>query len=550
MTSDPGTSSDQAAQAVQVARLYFYQGLTTGEIAAELGVSRPRVSRLLTLARRSGLVEIRIHDPPSIPRCWKPSWHPFSRPRAARGRVPPGSSEALSLERVAAYSANLLGNTLQPGQTVGLAWGNTLDAVSRALKPRAIPELTFVQLNGSANAHDFVSGFVTDTLLRFARAYGGRAHLFPVPTFFDNPQTKHLMWQERSVRHVLGLQDRAEVLLYSLGSTQADSPSHVYTAGYLGVQEQTELGEQGVVGDLATVFYRADGSSGAFRSTSAPVAPIWPGSGPPLRPSAWWRASVRPAPCTRPCGAVWRKPWWSMSGRRGRCWSWTERTRAELAGSGLGWPGDNGVPNRRPAPLYPEAMTAPQPEPQPSSVAARPAAPGHAEELHAPPVNPLVYQLVVTAMNLPGCCAASTSTPWGASTFRRPAPSWWSPGRTSRHSIRSSSPRSCRATMCSSCPKKSCSNRRRRHHQGGRRSHRPQRQRRGGHSHRAADLKEDGSLGLFPEGTRGGGQMQGGVALIALRGRAPVLPVGLRRDGKRWLVRFGPSSSPKAVSRR
>ncbi len=48
-------------------------------------------------------------------------------------------------------------------------------------------------------------------------------------------------------------------------------------------------------------------------------------------------------------------------------------------------------------------------------------------------------------------------------------------------------------------------------------------------------LKEDGTLGLFPEGTRGGGQMQGGVALLALRGRAPVLPVGLRRDGKRWL---------------
>lgn len=263
MTSDLSASPDQAAQAVQVARLYFYQGLTTGEIAAELGVSRPRVSRLLTLARRSGLVEIRIHDPAEHPQVLEAELRvrfPGLAPHVVD--VPPGSSEALSLERVAAYSANLLGNTLQPGQTVGLAWGNTLDAVSRALKPRAIPELTFVQLNGSANAHDFVSGFVTDTLLRFARAYGGRAHLFPVPTFFDNPQTKHLMWQERSVRHVLDLQDRAEVLLYSLGSTQADSPSHVYTAGYLGAQEQAELSEQGVVGDLATVFYRADGSFG------------------------------------------------------------------------------------------------------------------------------------------------------------------------------------------------------------------------------------------------------------------------------------------------
>ncbi|WP_241191144.1 lysophospholipid acyltransferase family protein [Deinococcus psychrotolerans] len=60
-------------------------------------------------------------------------------------------------------------------------------------------------------------------------------------------------------------------------------------------------------------------------------------------------------------------------------------------------------------------------------------------------------------------------------------------------------------------------------------------------------LKEDGTLGLFPEGTRGGGngQMQGGVGLLALRGKAPVLPVGLRQEGKRWLVRFGPLIEPK-----
>ncbi len=123
-----------------------------------------------------------------------------------------------------------------------------------------MPELTFVQLNGSANAQDFMSGFVTDTLQRFARNYGGQAHLFPVPTFFDNPRTKQMMWQERSVRHVLDLQGRADMLLYSLGSAQADTPSHVYAAGYLGAAERSELASQGVVGDLATVFYRADGS--------------------------------------------------------------------------------------------------------------------------------------------------------------------------------------------------------------------------------------------------------------------------------------------------
>lgn len=57
-------------------------------------------------------------------------------------------------------------------------------------------------------------------------------------------------------------------------------------------------------------------------------------------------------------------------------------------------------------------------------------------------------------------------------------------------------------------------------------------------------LQRGGTLGIFPEGTRGGGEVQGGVALLALKGKAPVLPVGLRREGRRWIVEFGPPIAP------
>ncbi|UBV45005.1 sugar-binding transcriptional regulator (plasmid) [Deinococcus taeanensis] len=255
------TTDDTAAQAVQVARLYYHQGLTTDAIARELGLSRPKVSRLLTLARRTGLVEIRIHDPQAQPQSLEAQLsarYPFLRPQVVR--VPPGSPENIWLDRVAVAAARLLEQLLRPGQTVGLAWGTTLDAVSRALTPRPITNLQVVQLNGSANALDFMSGFVTDTITRFAANYGARAHLFPVPTFFDDPATREAMWRERSVRHVLDLQARADVLLYSVGAAAALVPSHVYAAGYLDETDEAQLRAQGVAGDIATVFFRADGS--------------------------------------------------------------------------------------------------------------------------------------------------------------------------------------------------------------------------------------------------------------------------------------------------
>ncbi len=239
-------TDQQAAQAVQVARLYYHQGLTTGDIARELGLSRPKVSRLLALARRNGTVDIRIHDPQG---------HPCSLQARLMERwpgvqaqvvgLPPHSTQDLRLERVALAAAHWLGSALRPGLVVGLAWGNTLDAVSRALTPRPLSGVQFVQLNGSASVLELSSGFVGGTLTRLAQAVRGQAHLFPVPTFFDDPATKQAMWRERSVQHVVQLQRQAELLLFSVGSPHAALPSHVYAAGYLDPDDLTQLEREG-----------------------------------------------------------------------------------------------------------------------------------------------------------------------------------------------------------------------------------------------------------------------------------------------------------------
>src|SRR5919199_3754473 len=59
---------EQAELLAQVAHLYFENGHDQGAIARRLKVSRSSVSRLLTQARRQGIVEIRINYPlPTAP---------------------------------------------------------------------------------------------------------------------------------------------------------------------------------------------------------------------------------------------------------------------------------------------------------------------------------------------------------------------------------------------------------------------------------------------------------------------------------------------------
>ena len=50
----------------RVARLHYQHGLTHQQIADTLGLSRVKVTRLLAEARRTGVVEIRIHSDETV----------------------------------------------------------------------------------------------------------------------------------------------------------------------------------------------------------------------------------------------------------------------------------------------------------------------------------------------------------------------------------------------------------------------------------------------------------------------------------------------------
>jgi deoxyribonucleoside regulator len=260
LTAAMPSPEQQRVLAVQAARLYYYQGLTTEAVAAELNLSRPKVSRLLSFARQTGLVEIRIQDALAQPQqLEREIQRIFGIPVVRVVAVPPNSLEEGWLQRVATFTANHLNGLVRTGMTIGIAWGTTLDAISRRLVPKPCKDVDIVQLNGSANVYAFNNYYIGEIFSRFAVNFGARAHLFPVPTFFDYPQTKKAMLRERSIQRLLKMIQRADLLIYSIGAVGARVPSHVYVGGYLEKKDFHELRRVGAVGDIATVFFRADG---------------------------------------------------------------------------------------------------------------------------------------------------------------------------------------------------------------------------------------------------------------------------------------------------
>ncbi|HQD22973.1 MAG TPA: sugar-binding domain-containing protein, partial [Arachnia sp.] len=240
--------------------MYYVQAETMDAIAHHLGVSRSTVSRLLKEARERGLVRVTIVDPDRPLGRLADLFQQHFRVNAHIVQVRPGASNVFRLDQVARTAADILGELVTDGDTVGVAWGTTTSAIATHLRPRDLSGVTVIGLNGGANHQTTGLPYVGSILHRFADAFRGQEQLLALPAFFDDPATREAMWRERSTRHILRVRDSCRIALFGVGALGADLQSHVYASNYLNPDDLDDLQRQGVVGDVCTVMLREDGS--------------------------------------------------------------------------------------------------------------------------------------------------------------------------------------------------------------------------------------------------------------------------------------------------
>lgn len=253
-------ADDRLRSAYDAALLHFVQGETMETVARRLGVSRSTVSRLISLAREEGLVRISLHPPSQSSDSLSTKLSSIFSADVHVVPVSPSATDVRRLDAVATVAGALISDLVGPGTTLGIAWGTTVSAVAEHLTPKDAPGSQVVQLNGAANPSTTGIPYAGEIIEKFSRALGATAHHFPVPAFFDYPETREAMWRERSVAAVRKLQQSADIALFGVGSFNSPLASHVYSGGYLSAEEIIHLRDEGVVGDICTVLMRPDGT--------------------------------------------------------------------------------------------------------------------------------------------------------------------------------------------------------------------------------------------------------------------------------------------------
>jgi deoxyribonucleoside regulator len=240
-----------------IASWYFEENLTQTEIARRTGYSPSMISRLLTEARNSGVVEIRIHHP--IPRrvdLEQALAHKLGLKQVrvvACGKI----EHSQMLRRLGNMAARLVEQKAHDNMTIGVSWGSAVYETVTALRIGSDQGINVLLMMGSLDTENpEISGPVVTQQL--ARALMGRYSILPAPLMVDSESTRQTLLNDSRVRRVLEQFRNIELALVGVGSNEPEH-SALLNAGYLTIEQSKELARAGAVGDVCAIFFDKDG---------------------------------------------------------------------------------------------------------------------------------------------------------------------------------------------------------------------------------------------------------------------------------------------------
>lgn len=234
-----------------VARRYYVDSASKVEIAAERGLSRFKVARMLEQALADGIVTITIDDAGVV-----------DPGLSARLRTHLGLDECLVVqgrettaelrEDVGAAAAELLTRSLMPGNILGFAWGRTLTAMTERLTE--LPPVTVVQLTGAVGSD--LSDSPVEVIRRVSLRAGGDAHAIFAPLVVEDAATASALRRQPDIARAIALFDRVDVAVVAVGSWD---PPISQLREVLARDERDAFTARGVRAEVAGILMTADG---------------------------------------------------------------------------------------------------------------------------------------------------------------------------------------------------------------------------------------------------------------------------------------------------
>ncbi|MDA1476889.1 sugar-binding transcriptional regulator [Bacillus changyiensis] len=240
---------------IEAARLYYQSDYSQQQIAEQLEISRPTVSRLLQFAKEKGYVQIRVMDPFEDMDALAAMLEEKYGLLEAHVVFSPTADYTTITHYLSRYGAEFMHEAVKDGDIVGVSWGTTMYQIAQRMYPKQVKGVEVVQLKGGIS-HSNVNTYSSETIQLFGKAFQTMPRYLPLPVIFDHAEVKQMVEQDRHIKRIIELGKQANIALFTVGTVRDEAL--LFKLGYFSESEIALLKKQGV-GDICSRFYDENG---------------------------------------------------------------------------------------------------------------------------------------------------------------------------------------------------------------------------------------------------------------------------------------------------
>jgi deoxyribonucleoside regulator len=238
------------------ARLYHIDGLGQAEVARFVNVSQTKVSRLLSLARERGIVQISVAKyEPRNQALEKQISRDFGLKTVAVIKTAENLSEENQRRAVAHFGSSVVASLIPAEGTLAIAGGRTLREIVEHMPEDKSRRLTVIQAMGSVDSN--VGPVDASELGRSAaQRFGGTFLTLNTPAFVPNKTMRDSLLALEQIRFVWESLREVDVALIGIGTLKN---SVFVDRGVFTTADLKRLESAGAVGEICGRFFDKNG---------------------------------------------------------------------------------------------------------------------------------------------------------------------------------------------------------------------------------------------------------------------------------------------------
>lgn len=240
----------------KIAGLYYIEGLTQQKIANKLSISRTKVSRYLTRARKEEIAEIKINYPAEdfsnleykIENKFKISECIISSTL---------DSDETTIKAMSGSLNNLLSRILKDGSYIGIGWGGSLSEMSKYINVMEKSDIKVVPMIGGLGKTG--TGVHTNSVAKnIADRMNGISYMIHSPAVLDNREAKEIVEKDSNVKEIMDMSSKIDTAI--IGMSDLGKDSTMIKTGSFDEKDFKYLEGLGVVGDVNLIFIDENGN--------------------------------------------------------------------------------------------------------------------------------------------------------------------------------------------------------------------------------------------------------------------------------------------------